>query len=461
MATPVTSDRVALTNSPWAFSIEATRAALGLERLRGDQRLHRPGAGDPAAAGRRARADRRRRAGAGPGDRGDRARAPGSASAACCRSAGAGSRSRARAGTSRSRRRTRSRRAILAVLRQRFGHVSNERVLSGPGLVNLATALAALEGVDARRSPIRCRSPSAPAAASAASAARRSSASRRMLGAAAGDLALTLGARGGIYIGGGLVQAAGRAVRPRRAFARPSSPRGGSPTSSSRSRPIWSRAAIRACSARRRWRWCPERRDGLAGQPVLGLFGRALPASGRRGRLPGAAAPPRPRRQPGAAVLLAGEPRRRARPCDAAQPRQAAVASWQAEVVRPLRALRRRLKARLADPEPGSVVELWPGLAAAIRERGAGARDRRRASRPAGARAGRSRGCRPSAPPGAALAGANLQPLLAVRRPRPPCAADPAGAAPFPTAAAGRARGEPRLARALSARRGAAAAASL
>jgi uncharacterized protein (TIGR02444 family) len=44
------------------------------------------------------------------------------------------------------------------------------------------------------------------------------------------------------------------------------------------------------------------------------------------------------------------------------------VASWQLEVVRPLRALRRRLKVRLADPEPGSLVELWPGLASAIRE---------------------------------------------------------------------------------------------
>ena len=45
------------------------------------------------------------------------------------------------------------------------------------------------------------------------------------------------------------------------------------------------------------------------------------------------------------------------------------VASWQAEVVRPLRALRQRLRAKLVDPEPGSVVELWPELAAAIRER--------------------------------------------------------------------------------------------
>ncbi|MGH6943105.1 MAG: glucokinase, partial [Geminicoccaceae bacterium] len=33
VATPVESDFVKLTNSPWAFSIEATRIDLGLERL--------------------------------------------------------------------------------------------------------------------------------------------------------------------------------------------------------------------------------------------------------------------------------------------------------------------------------------------------------------------------------------------------------------------------------------------
>jgi uncharacterized protein (TIGR02444 family) len=83
------------------------------------------------------------------------------------------------------------------------------------------------------------------------------------------------------------------------------------------------------------------------------------------------------------------------------------VASWQAEVVRPLRALRRRLKARLADPEPGSVVELWPGLASAIREQAL-------ALEIAGehlTQLGLSRALAllpASAPPGVALAGANL-----------------------------------------------------
>lgn len=42
---------------------------------------------------------------------------------------------------------------------------------------------------------------------------------------------------------------------------------------------------------------------------------------------------------------------------------------WQVEVVRPLRTLRRRLKARIADGEPNSVAGDWPELAASIRER--------------------------------------------------------------------------------------------
>jgi uncharacterized protein (TIGR02444 family) len=42
---------------------------------------------------------------------------------------------------------------------------------------------------------------------------------------------------------------------------------------------------------------------------------------------------------------------------------------WQVEVVRPLRSLRRRLKARIADGEPNSIAGDWPKLAAALRER--------------------------------------------------------------------------------------------
>ena len=41
--------------------------------------------------------------------------------------------------------------ALLAVLRERYGHVSAERALSGPGLVNLYEAHCLLDGADASR----------------------------------------------------------------------------------------------------------------------------------------------------------------------------------------------------------------------------------------------------------------------------------------------------------------------
>lgn len=93
---------------------------------------------------------------------------------------------------------------VLSLLRRRFGHVSAERVLSGPGLVNLHDALCRLAGVVAQ--------PLAPAEVSAAAIAgtdpRCVEAARlfaSFLGNVAGNLALTLGARGGVYIAGGVV----------------------------------------------------------------------------------------------------------------------------------------------------------------------------------------------------------------------------------------------------------------
>ena len=94
--------------------------------------------------------------------------------------------------------------AILAVLRQRFSHVSAERVLSGAGLVNLYGAQCAVYGVAALQ-----LSPSDVTDAAldgsnplCAQAVQRFTA---FLGNAAGNLALTLGARGGVFIGGGIV----------------------------------------------------------------------------------------------------------------------------------------------------------------------------------------------------------------------------------------------------------------
>ena len=93
---------------------------------------------------------------------------------------------------------------IWRILRRQFGHVSDERLASGPGLVNLYRALAEIRGEAAavlRPDEVADRGASGSDPV-CAEAVRRFSAA---LGSAAGDLALTLGARGGVYIGGGVV----------------------------------------------------------------------------------------------------------------------------------------------------------------------------------------------------------------------------------------------------------------
>lgn len=95
--------------------------------------------------------------------------------------------------------------AILAHLQSLYGHVSVERVLSGPGLVALYEVLAAISGGEKTPAP----SPAEIATRARAGTCAISVEVVRLfcgwLGAVAGDLALTLGARGGIYIGGGIV----------------------------------------------------------------------------------------------------------------------------------------------------------------------------------------------------------------------------------------------------------------
>lgn len=93
--------------------------------------------------------------------------------------------------------------AIVETLRGRFGHVSAERALSGPGLENLYQAIAA------RHSP---PAPSRTAAEiTLAATAGRCPVSRAaldvfcaLLGTVAGNFALTFGAQGGVYIAGGI-----------------------------------------------------------------------------------------------------------------------------------------------------------------------------------------------------------------------------------------------------------------
>src|ERR1700719_1156945 len=92
---------------------------------------------------------------------------------------------------------------ILDQLRQRFGHVSAERVLSGPGLENLYRAIAAVDEIDV---PSRSASEITRAALQGTCSASRDALDMfcAMLGGFAGNVALTYGARGGVYIAGGI-----------------------------------------------------------------------------------------------------------------------------------------------------------------------------------------------------------------------------------------------------------------
>jgi glucokinase len=101
---------------------------------------------------------------------------------------------------------------LLRFLRARFGRVSVERVVSGPGLTNIldflretgaAPASPALEAAMANGDPAAAISRAALNGSDAA-ATRALDLFVRAYGARAGDLALTAVARGGVYIGGGI-----------------------------------------------------------------------------------------------------------------------------------------------------------------------------------------------------------------------------------------------------------------
>ncbi len=93
--------------------------------------------------------------------------------------------------------------AIIEQLRQRFPHVSVERVLSGPGMVDLYHAITTLDRLSA---PDRDGAEIvAHALAGDCEASHRTLATFcAILGSVAGNIALTLGATGGVFISGGI-----------------------------------------------------------------------------------------------------------------------------------------------------------------------------------------------------------------------------------------------------------------
>lgn len=203
IATAVTSDRVRMTNHPWEFSIEALRQALGLHTLLvindftalalslphlPRHQLRQVGGGTPQAdcpvaligPGTGLGVSGLIPAATGPiplsGEGGHIAFAP----------------------------QDEEEEALLSFARARYGHVSAERLLSGAGIELIHQARLALSGQVGE-------------ALSAAEITRRAQGGQcvecratldrfcGMLGSVAAGLALTLGARGGVYIGGGIV----------------------------------------------------------------------------------------------------------------------------------------------------------------------------------------------------------------------------------------------------------------
>jgi glucokinase len=93
--------------------------------------------------------------------------------------------------------------AVIDYLRRQFGHVSAERVVSGGGLENLYRAVAALDGIDApKRNAGEITSAALDGGCPTAKMALDLFCA--MLGTIAGNVALMFGARGGVYIAGGI-----------------------------------------------------------------------------------------------------------------------------------------------------------------------------------------------------------------------------------------------------------------
>ena len=210
MANPVTQDTVAMTNHHWQFSVTGMRRSLGLQRLcvlndftalalalptLDASVLHPIGGGEKVVGAPMALLG----AGTGLGVSG------------LLRGSGGGWVPLAGEGGHVSlTAHTQLEFDVVQHLQKLHGHVSAERVLSGAGLVALHDALNTLHGV--RFEPLNDASQVLQTALTQNQGPAMEAVHLfcGFLGSVAGDLALTLGARGGVYIGGGIVPRLGQ-----------------------------------------------------------------------------------------------------------------------------------------------------------------------------------------------------------------------------------------------------------
>ena len=203
VASPVTENQVTLTNHPWTFSVKALRAQLGLRRLQvvndfaaNAVAVPHLGAQDVLQVGGGVAIKNAPIGVIGPGT--------GLGVSAFVPSADGGAMIAGEGGHVTMAPTTAQESVLLDLMRSRFDHVSAERILSGPGLVNLYNALCELAGTPA--ASYSADQITNPGIWNADPHTHEATAMFcAMLGTVAGNLALTLGARGGIYISGGIV----------------------------------------------------------------------------------------------------------------------------------------------------------------------------------------------------------------------------------------------------------------
>ncbi|WP_420324158.1 glucokinase [Legionella erythra] len=203
IACPVTSDEVSMTNLDWQFSIQDLKQALQLEQLQVVNDFTATAMSLPLLP-----ADDRLSIGGGTVDESKPLVVLGAGTglgvAHLVPAVGGFIPLPGEAGHGGWAAQTEQEWFIQRFLHERYGHVSVERVISGPGLENLYLALAAfsqqrvepLSAAEIAHQALNGQSPLACAAVSQFFAS---------LGSFAGDLALSLSTFGGVYIAGGIV----------------------------------------------------------------------------------------------------------------------------------------------------------------------------------------------------------------------------------------------------------------
>ena len=202
-ATPISGDMLAMTNNGWKFSVKAVRDKLGLTHLRMLNdftalalALPKLGPDDLVQIGT-GKAEAEKPMGLiGPGT------GLGVSGLVPCAQGhtaieGEGGHSTMPAFNAREA-------ELIALARKKFAHVSAERLLSGPGLMMLYQVIAESGGLPDEK--LQADEISKRGIAGSCPVCKEAlDTFCAMLGTVAADVALVLGARGGIYIGGGII----------------------------------------------------------------------------------------------------------------------------------------------------------------------------------------------------------------------------------------------------------------